>query len=75
MVERTFPPGTVATYDPGDAGSLAGAILAIIDGPAAREAATERVAAIVEASSWELEAARYVDLVDRLAGDRRPAES
>lgn len=70
MVERTFPPGTVSTYAPGDAASLAAAILALVEDPAARAAAVEQTAAIVRAASWEIESRRYLDLVDRLAGDR-----
>ena len=33
MVERTFPEGTVATYEPGDAAAMAAAILALADDP------------------------------------------
>ena len=69
MVERTFPPGSVATYNPGDAASMAAAILSFVDDPDARRRAVERTAEIVRASAWETEAARYVALVDRLAGD------
>jgi glycosyltransferase involved in cell wall biosynthesis len=69
MVERTFPPGSVATYNPGDAASMAAAILSFVDDPDARRGAVERTAEIVRASAWETEAARYVALVDRLAGD------
>jgi glycosyltransferase involved in cell wall biosynthesis len=71
MVERTFPTGSVATYDPGDAGSLAGSILALLDDASARATAVEQMAAIVQASAWELEAGRYVALVDRLIGDEQ----
>jgi hypothetical protein len=69
MVERTFPPGSVATYDPGDPASMAAAILSFVDDAAVRRAAVERTAEIVQSSAWETEAARYVALVDRLAGD------
>jgi glycosyltransferase involved in cell wall biosynthesis len=69
MVERTFPPNSVATYDPGDAASMAAAILSFVDDADARRTAVERTAEIVRASAWETEAARYVALVDRLAGD------
>jgi hypothetical protein len=71
MVEQTFPIGTVATYEPGDAADLARAILAIVDDPLAREAAVERTAAIVAERSWNREAPGYVGLVDRLARDTR----
>ena len=69
MVERTFPPNSVATYDPGDPASMAAAILSFVDDADARRGAVERTAEIVRASAWETEAARYVALVDRLAGD------
>jgi glycosyltransferase involved in cell wall biosynthesis len=71
MVEHTFPVGTVVTYEPGDAGGLARAILGIVDDPLAREAAVERTAAIVANNSWDREADRYIALVDALAGDTR----
>jgi glycosyltransferase involved in cell wall biosynthesis len=66
MVERTFPPGTVAAYRPGDAEAMAAAILGFVDDPVAREAATVRTMAIVRERSWEHEASAYVALVDRL---------
>ena len=69
MVERTFPPGSVATYDPGDPASMAAAILSFVDDADARREAVERTDEIVKSSAWETEAARYVALVDRLAGD------
>jgi glycosyltransferase involved in cell wall biosynthesis len=71
MVEKTFPEGTVATYEPGNARALAEAILATVDDPLAREAAVERTAAIVAERAWEHEAASYLRLVDRLALDTR----
>jgi len=71
MVEQTFPTGTVATYEPGDPGDLAKAILAIVDDPLAREAAVERTAAIVADRAWEHEAERYIALVNALARDTR----
>lgn len=66
MVERTFPPGTVATYPPGDAEAMAEAILSFVDDAGAREAAVARTAMIVEAGSWEHEATGYRALVQRL---------
>jgi glycosyltransferase involved in cell wall biosynthesis len=69
MVERTFPPGTVRTYEPGDAAALAAAIATIVDDPLAREAAVERTAAIVAGAAWEHEAEGYLALVESLAAD------
>jgi D-inositol-3-phosphate glycosyltransferase len=72
MVERTFPPGTVAAYRPGDAEAMVAAILGLVDDPVAREAATVRTMAIVRERAWEREALAYVALVDRLIA-RAPA--
>jgi glycosyltransferase involved in cell wall biosynthesis len=69
MVERTFPPNSVATYDPADPESMATAILSLVDDPAARGAAIARTSEIVRASAWETEAVRYIELVDRLTGE------
>ena len=70
MVERTFPPDTISTYAAGDPTSLAAAILGLVDDPIGREAAVGRTLGIVAAAAWELEAIRYIALVDRLAGPR-----
>lgn len=67
MVERTFPLGTVATYEPGDAGDLARAILALVDSPEARGAAVEATARRVHELAWEHEAERLARLVDDVA--------
>jgi glycosyltransferase involved in cell wall biosynthesis len=69
MVERTFPAGSVATYEPGDADSLAAAVRRLIDEPAARLEAVAATAGIVREASWERESARYHALVERLAPD------
>jgi glycosyltransferase involved in cell wall biosynthesis len=66
LVERTFPPGTVRTYEPGDAGSLAAAIGVIADDPAARSRAVAATLGIVRERSWEHEAVGYVQLVEDL---------
>ncbi len=66
MVEKTFPPGTVAAYAAGDPGAMADAILAFADDPIAREAAVAHTAEIVEAGSWEREAEGYLALVEHL---------
>ena len=69
MVEKTFAPGTVWTYEPGGARALATAIEAIVDDPLAREACVERTAAIVAGAAWEREAVGYLALVESLATD------
>jgi glycosyltransferase involved in cell wall biosynthesis len=69
LVERTFPAGTVATYVPGDAASLAAAIVGLVDDPADREMRVAATTAIVRERAWEREAARYLALVERMAVD------
>ncbi|MFL5680045.1 MAG: glycosyltransferase family 4 protein [Chloroflexota bacterium] len=67
LVEQTFEPGTVATYEAGDADALARAIVAVIDDPAARESSVARTRERIAGLAWERESERYVALVDRLA--------
>ena len=67
LVERTFPNGTVVTYEPGDAGGLAGAIVTLADLPISRAEAVDGIRDVVRAAAWEREAQRYVALVDRLS--------
>jgi glycosyltransferase involved in cell wall biosynthesis len=71
LVRETFPPGTVWTYEPGDAAGLAAAILAIVDDAAAREDAVARTHEIVTERSWAGHATGYVALVESLARGRR----
>lgn len=66
LVERTFPVGTVAAYEPGDARSMAAAIAGFVDEPARRVSAVERTLEIVRTTAWELESVAYLGLVDRL---------
>jgi glycosyltransferase involved in cell wall biosynthesis len=68
LVERTFPPGTVATYAPGDPDAMASAILRLVDDAPARDAAVARTTKRVRDLAWERESERYIALVDRLAG-------
>jgi len=69
MVERMFPEGSVATYEPADASSMTAAILRLVDDPAEREARVVRSTERVVELSWEREADRYAELVERLARD------
>ena len=70
MVEATFPPGTVATYAPGDAGDLAASILRLVDDPATRDDGVARTLEIVEALAWERASVPYLELLESLARDR-----
>ena len=71
MVEATFPPGTVATYRPGDAEDLAATLLRLVDDPAARESRVERTTVVVTGLAWERVSGPYLALVESLARDPR----
>ena len=66
MVERTFPAGSVVSYDAGDATSLASAILGLVDDPAARERSVAATRDRVHELAWEREADRHWQLIERL---------
>ena len=70
LVERTFPPGSVSTYEPGDPRSMADAIAAVADDADARERAVQRTAAIVADTAWEHGSQAYLALVERLIARR-----
>jgi glycosyltransferase involved in cell wall biosynthesis len=67
MVEATFPDGSVAMYEPGDAASLAAAIVRLADDGTRRTAAVREAGAVARSASWEAESARYAALVEGLA--------
>jgi glycosyltransferase involved in cell wall biosynthesis len=67
LVERTFPNGTVVTYEPGDAAGMAEAIVALADNPIHRAEVVDGSQVVVREAAWEREAERYVALVDRLS--------
>jgi glycosyltransferase involved in cell wall biosynthesis len=69
MVEQTFPPGSGATYEAGDADALAAVLLGIVDDPLAREASIARTLARVRELSWEREVDRFEALIERLDRD------
>ena len=70
MVETTFPVGTVTTYEPGDASSLAAAIALIADDAPGRDAAVAATAAVARERSWERESAAYLELIAATARQR-----
>ena len=72
MIERTFPSGTVATYEPGDAEDMAHRIVELADDRTDRETRVARTDARVRELGWDREAERYRALVDRLARRRDP---
>jgi glycosyltransferase involved in cell wall biosynthesis len=67
LVERSFPEGSVATYEPGDAEGMARAIISLADDPSGREAAVALTQGVVRDAAWEHEAERYVAIIDGLA--------
>jgi glycosyltransferase involved in cell wall biosynthesis len=74
LVERTFGPDTVLTYDPGNADDLAAAILHLVDDAADRSTRVERTLERVRELSWDRAGPEYVALVESLAL-RSPAAS
>jgi glycosyltransferase involved in cell wall biosynthesis len=71
MIERTFPAGSVATYEPGRSEDLAAAILRLVDEPLEREVRLARTTQRVNELSWANEGRRYRELVERLIDPRR----
>lgn len=70
LVERLFPAGSVATYQPGDPDDLASVILRLVDDPIGRQQAVGLARARIGELAWDHEADRLMALVDRLAGDQ-----
>jgi glycosyltransferase involved in cell wall biosynthesis len=72
MIGQTFAEGSVFGYEAGDPGSLAAAVLEVLDDPAARDAAVAKTLATVRELSWEKEADVLFALVESIARDGRP---
>lgn len=70
LIERSFPAGTVSTYEPGDPAGLAAAVAVLADDALAREAAVARTRDVVGEAAWEREAERYVGRVEELIATR-----
>ena len=66
MVERIFG-DDVVTYEPGDATSLAEALLRVVDEPERREARIASALARVRGLAWEHESVRYLELIEARA--------
>ena len=67
LVERTFPPGTAWSYEPGDAGDMASRILDIVDDATARAEAVAATRALVRDHAWESDGPRYLALLETYA--------
>jgi glycosyltransferase involved in cell wall biosynthesis len=70
-VEYYFGQDTLSLYEPGDAGSLAKAILHLVDDPTDREGRVARTAKRVDELSWAHQAEAYHAVVNRLMDHRR----
>jgi glycosyltransferase involved in cell wall biosynthesis len=70
-VELYFGQDTLSLYEPGDAGSLAGVILHLIDDPNDRRKRVAGTAARVGELSWAHQAEAYHAVVNRLSRPRR----
>ncbi len=68
-VERYFAADTVARYLPGDPRDLAAALLRLVDDPVERAHRVAATAARIAELGWEVQAAAYLDVVNRLAPD------
>ena len=69
-VELYFGQDSLSLYEPGDAESLASAILHLVDDPADRDARVARTARRVEELSWAHQAEAYHAVVNRLTNWR-----
>jgi glycosyltransferase involved in cell wall biosynthesis len=68
-VRLYFPDGSIALYKSGDPADLVRAITFVVDRPADRERAVEIALSRLVDLGWDRQAATYLGLVDRLAGD------
>jgi glycosyltransferase involved in cell wall biosynthesis len=69
LVDRIFGQAGVTTYEPGNAASMADAILRLVNEPEERDRRVEVARAVVHRASWEIEADRYSGLIEELAPD------
>jgi glycosyltransferase involved in cell wall biosynthesis len=70
LIERTFPPGTVATYEPGNADDMAHRVIELIEREDERNSRIGLTSERVRDFGWERESVRYRALVDLLAVSR-----
>jgi glycosyltransferase involved in cell wall biosynthesis len=71
-LERYLGPDTIVTYESGDWRDLAGALVHLVEDPAARSERVARTLITVRGLAWERQAEGYVALVERLARGRYP---
>ena len=70
LVAAALPADHLWTYEPGDPAALAAAVLEIVDEPETRVRRVKAMRGLVAARSWEVGSARYIAIVERLAGRR-----
>ncbi|HLX35730.1 MAG TPA: glycosyltransferase [Candidatus Limnocylindrales bacterium] len=66
-VMDTFRANELVTYEPGDAASLSAAVLHVVDEPHERQVRIQAMLGRADELSWEREAPRYTELIDRFA--------
>jgi glycosyltransferase involved in cell wall biosynthesis len=69
-LQRYFPSGTVITYEPGNPDDLARVLGAAADDPGLRRRTLQATRERLSALDWDAQSAKYVALVERLAGGR-----
>ena len=70
-VGRYFAPDTLPRYVPGSADDLARVILELVEDQVLRANRLRATAARVQELSWDVQAGRYLRVVEHLAGDQR----
>lgn len=65
---QQFDPPMLSWYEPGDAESMAAAILRLVDDPAARDEGARLAAERARELSWDRESGSYVGIVNAVAG-------
>jgi glycosyltransferase involved in cell wall biosynthesis len=68
LVAASFPPDTVATYEPGSVESLRDALLALVDDQQGRDRRVAATLRIVREAAWERASLPYLALVGELTG-------
>jgi glycosyltransferase involved in cell wall biosynthesis len=69
--EFYFPEDTVTYFAPGDAGSLAEALLQVHNDPVAAADRAKRAGLVYQRYRWEVQRERYLQVYAELAGERR----
>ena len=68
-VSRYFTPGTIAGYRPGDGRDLADVLVRLVDDPGERRSRCVATEARVRELGWDVQAATYLRVIERVARD------